>query len=649
MDWVVNLSKHKLTEPERSVLEKGLNFAEAPKSIPRAQLIAGVESALQKITDQNKAERTRAIVAGLIRKAKPPKQNLTKEEHEAIRSIRNNKEIIVLQADKGNATVILDASDYERKAKDLLNNLPFKQVKKNPTARNERRVNDCLKRLLEKKAINKGTFDQLRVPLNGTRPSMFYGSIKLHRDGYPLRPIVSATGSATYRMAKFVSNLLTPYLRQTPSYLENANHFIEGLQHVRLEEDEIMVSFDVKSLFTSVPVPAAMQAVKEVLLEDSSFEERNKIAPDTVLEMLNVCLNSTDFNFKEHHYKLQDGLAMGSPVSPVVANLYMAKFERQALETFRDTQPKVWLRFVDDVFSIMKKRTVQNLLSHLNKQDPSIRFTIEAEENDHLPFMDVDVRRGKERLTTTVYRKPTHTGRYLSFTSNHPDSAKRSVVHALSRRTCYITEDSEAKISEQQRIKAELSLNGYPSAFIRKVTQPTTRREDCRSKDPDNSTATASIPYVPGLSESIRRALSQVQVQTVFRANPIKWQIMQGAKDTLATNKEPGAVYALGCQDCKKVYVGETMRTAEQRAKEHQMYTRTGNVNMSAVAAHTHQEGHTMHWKPRVVVKESNTVKRKIREALVIAQVERQGGSMNQDRGTSLSKIWTDLIVNLKE
>ena len=93
--------------------------------------------------------------------------------------------------------------------------------------------------------------------------------------------------------------------------------------------------------------------------------------------------------------------------------------------------------------------------------------------------------------------------------------------------------------------------------------------------------------------------------------------------------------------DCKKVYVGETMRTAEQRAKEHQMYARTGNVSMSAVAAHTHQEGHTMHWKPRVVVKESNTVKRKIREALVIAQVERQGGSMNQDRGTSLSKIWT--------
>ena len=79
---------------------------------------------------------------------------------------------------------------------------------------------------------------------------------------------------------------------------------------------------------------------------------------------------------------------------------------------------------------------------------------------------------------------------------------------------------------------------------------------------------------------------------------------------------------------------------------------------MFAVAAHTHQEGHTMHWKPRVVVKETNkhsktedqtnTAKRKIREALGIAQVERQGGSMNQDRGTSLSEISTDLIVNLK-
>ena len=244
--WVINLSQHTLTEPERSVLEKGFNFADAPRSIPRTQLIVGVESALQKCEDQDKAERARATVATLIRKAKPPRPNLTRDEQHAINTIRSNKEVTILQADKGNKTVLLDTSDYEKKAGDILGQPPFKEVKKNPTSRNEKRVNDCLKRLLEKKAISKATFNQLHVPLNGTRPPMFYGSIKLHKEGYPLRPIVSATGSATYHMAKFVSRLLTPYVRQTPSYFANTQDFIEELRQVKLDEDDTMVSFDVK-------------------------------------------------------------------------------------------------------------------------------------------------------------------------------------------------------------------------------------------------------------------------------------------------------------------------------------------------------------------------------------------------------------------
>lgn len=74
---------------------------------------------------------------------------------------------------------------------------------------------------------------------------------------------------------------------------------------------------------------------------------------------------------------------------------------------------------------------------------------------------------------------------------------------------------------------------------------------------------------------------------------------MKCAKDPLPADQQPGAIYAMGCKDCKKVlniYVGETTRTAEQRAKEHHLHTRTGNANLSAVAAHANQEVHEIHW-----------------------------------------------------
>ena len=101
--------------------------------------------------------------------------------------------------------------------------------------------------------------------------------------------------------------------------------------------------------------------------------------------------------------------------------------------------PKIWLRFVDDIFSIIKKDVVASFLAHLNKQHEAITFTVEKEENGELPFMDTKVHRTGNQLATTVYRKPTHTGRYLDYVSHHPQSSKKAVVHALAKRIDYVT------------------------------------------------------------------------------------------------------------------------------------------------------------------------------------------------------------------
>ena len=83
---------------------------------------------------------------------------------------------------------------------------------------------------------------------------------------------------------------------------------------------------------------------------------------------------------------------MGSPASPVIANLFMAKLEEKALNSFKERQ-KLWYRYIDDIISIMKAKVGEELLAHLNDQHPSISFTVEREENDQLPFMDAHIHR----------------------------------------------------------------------------------------------------------------------------------------------------------------------------------------------------------------------------------------------------------------
>ena len=335
-----------------------------------------------------------------------------------------------------------------------------------------------------------------------------------------------------------MSRILAPYSREVSSYIENANDFIEKVKEVKIDDNEVMVSFDVKSLFTSVPTEDAKAAITDLLESDGNLEDRTGLTSTTVLELLKLCLLGTSFKFRETHYELTDGLAMGSPSSPVIANLFMARLEKKAFDSFA-TPPKVWFRFVDDVFAIVRRAVVQALLHHLNQQHPSITFTMELEAEGKLPFLDLSVHRQDGALRTDVYRKPTHTGRYLSYTSNHPDSAKRSLVQSIFGRRKYITLGPDAVKKEEERLYADLVANGYPVEYIKRVAKDLEKSAQRENKPPvkgqeEQYAAVCAVPYVQGLSEAVRRILAPLQIRTVFRAQQWKWQLMNGAKDSVA-------------------------------------------------------------------------------------------------------------------
>ena len=117
---------------------------------------------------------------------------------------------------------------------------------------------------------------------------------------------------------------------------------------------------------------------------------------------------------------------------------------------------------------------------------------------------------------------------------------------------------------------------------------------------------------------------------------------MNKAKDGIAPQEVPDVVYAIGCQTCPKVYIGETNRTAKQRVRENKCHTRMGHTELSAVAEHVHQTGHQIYWEPRVIARESRNMERKVTEAIAINKLGKEK-VMNQDCGLEVSQLFLDI------
>ena len=151
------------------------------------------------------------------------------------------------------------------------------------------------------------------------------------------------------------------------------------------------------------------------------------------------------FAYNGTHYQQVFGTAMGSPVSVVIANMVMEDVEQRALAT-SPVKPFFWKRYVDDVISAVSGNEAERLSSHLNSVEPSIQFTLEREKDRNLSFLDLDVSIGVQgNLETSVYRKPTHTDKYLTFDSHQPIFHKKSAAKTLLRRANCLPSSLDSK------------------------------------------------------------------------------------------------------------------------------------------------------------------------------------------------------------
>ena len=653
--WVINLSSKPLSDGEQSILQKGPKFAVSSSKVPITEYITVTKRICDELGENTTGkdcteiyQKTKEVLQHFKEK-KGPTRNITRQEKEAIKTLREDSSRVVLTADKGVALVVMDKNQYVEKCMDLLNDTKTYQPCKDTTKKLHRDIQESLRKLNREHGTSrlhdwsKLYYNRLLPTGNSSPAPRFYGLPKIHKTNCPMRPIVSACGTATYQLAKFLTKILQRYTGITPSFVKDSKTFSDHLRTVKISGEEELVSFDVSTLFTSIPVPTALDVINRLFtehIEDPEAKDKygcsfrcNTIGleKDEVMSLLKLVLENCVFTFQDRFYKQLHGAVMGSPCSPVVANIYMEYFENMALGPELPVPIKDWKRYVDDVFSIIPKGNRVILLQYLNSIDPHIKFTIEQPNAEGgIPFLDTFPKPKGEKIAVAVYRKPTHTDRYLDFNSSHPVSAKRAVVRALMDRAENVCSDPEILANEIDHLNKVLHYNNYPQWMIK-------QRGKMEKQDPLIHPETGneiqkrfyiSVPYFPGLSESFKKIFKYTPVQVCFKGvNTLKSMLMH-PKDKVPNDQKKDLVYHWECKadGCKSSYIGETSRALGERVKEHSKST------TSAILKHCKDFHHPL---PSIddfsiVDKDPSQVTREAKEAIHIRRLD---PSLNRNIG----------------
>ena len=583
-DTIVNLSDTELSDIQKDVLCRGVHFG-IPGRHTREEVLTEFEvlhQNLQQFVPHSKVAAAQcrssleAIAHEYANKECDRKSFSLRREHmQALRELRNNDDIVISKPDKGRATVILNRKDYVNKMKRILDDTskfrrlgPVETHDKTPAI--ETALNSFLNDLKSSGELTDGLFDSLRA-VGSMRPRM-YGLPKVHKEGCPLRLILSMTGSPQYCVSRWICELLEPVLVKYSTHcVKDSFEFVDLLKEKQIRSAGHMCSFDVVSLFTNVPLHETIDICMDSLYRDDAIEPTyTAINEDSLRKLLLMVTSGVEFSFDNMMYRQTDGVSMGSPLGPVLANIFVGFCESRIPDA---VWPSLYCRFVDDSFAHFDdRRDSEDFLVHLNSLHPSLQFTCEHEVSGQLPFMDVLVDRSTNQgVETSVYRKPTFTGLYITWDSFCATKHKINLVKNLVNRAKRICSASRL-IDELDKLKAIFTKNGYPVDLLtRIITSKEQQMEPVYG--PKRCPVYVRLPWkghwssvqARSLTSTVRSAYHAVAVNVVYSTE----HAFNIRKDVLPAQQQSSVIYKFECRKCGSRYVGRTLQCLNARIRQH--------------------------------------------------------------------------------
>ncbi|UYV66885.1 hypothetical protein LAZ67_4003230 [Cordylochernes scorpioides] len=482
----------------------------------------------------------------------------------------------------------MDTTEYNYKTEQLLQDKEvYEELTKDPLTNITKEFNRKLNKIIRTYKLNKKAFENLKAEENNL-PN-FYGLPKVHKPNKPLRPIVSYAGSPLYPLTKYLSSLISPFQKKLPHTVPNPIVAVETIKNLQIPNNSQMVSFDVESLYTSIPHDEALLALKSFL--ELHPEIVLPIPKEALIDLLKLCLEYSYFNFKNRFFRQIRGLPMGNPISAALANIFMNEIDKIITES-NNLEVLLWMRYIDDVFCITEAE-IDTFLYFLYNLKPYLKFTHEIENNKSLAFLDIQLVRKELHIETTIYRKPTHTGNYLNFSSFGPIHNKIAEVKTLSKRlTTHCSNRNIERKEESNIIFKELIVNNYPKKFIKKHFY-TPRFPSSNNNNDQSDKRYCSLPYSYG-SERIARILKKYNIIATYQSAQNLKQILRHS-DTKINRKKKNknnVIYKIPCKTCPATYIGETSKALKERINQHKAALRIHKLGLPT-GFHRHAKAKT--------------------------------------------------------
>ncbi|XP_071172172.1 uncharacterized protein [Mytilus edulis] len=520
---IINLSHRKLQLREINLLKRGLKFTPTPNE-DKTQLGADIDEFGRRLrinyifckdNEENEEEENKPLVrnksdwiprptkdkdleetiktlkTNSLTSNKNVKDNLTREEKTALQNLKSDKSIIIKEADKGNAVVIMDREYYRDS---ILNMLQDEMSYEVTDKKLDRQTSTMIKKLLKKHETELFKEEIDYISNSKFSESYFYGLPKIHKseeisnaiseqnseyielltpNDLKFRPIVGGPNSVTQNLSHFIDIVLKPLCREVPSFIRDDLEFLNHLPKTVNPNSEL-ITFDIVSLYTNIPHDLGITAVK-YWLENTENVIENRLTKEFILASLKLILERNIFYFNGTYYHQKKGTAMGTKMAPSYATLVLGYLEQLLYEKmshkygneFAIYIRQNWKRFLDDCFIIWNSDiSVSDFHSDLNSLNPYIHFTINRNVRE-MPFLDILVIITEDNeIVTDIFSKDTDTHMYLNFYSNHPKHVKLNIPFNLASRIITITSTDILRNKRLEELKAYLKKQHYPEQVI---------------------------------------------------------------------------------------------------------------------------------------------------------------------------------------
>ena len=397
--------------------------------------------------------------------ALPSTYNLSLAESRAIRELKKS-DVIINKSDKGGEIVVSDAEHYIVEGLvHLADDETYTLLDDDPTSYTAGKVKQLADELFLSGFIDCHERNFITPP-NPVKTPVFYHLWKTHKQSLAIRPIVSGCSGPTAGLSSFLDHFLKQGLDRVPAHIGNTDTFLRELHQLKLSGDVILVTADVKSLYTMIPQDEGIEALLEVCSDILPFPKHmTKSALNLVLKM-----NSFSFNGMMYHQKM--GVAMGSPISPTLAIIFMHRLETKLLAQCKLT-PVIYRRYIDDIFFVWThgERTLLEFFSQLNSMHPSIKFTWEHSDKS-VNFLDVTIfkpRNFEGTLAFKPYSKPTSKHLYVHALSHHPTATKKAIIRGEAIRLMRRCSEKKYWDDAMLELKLLFRARGYSNEFVNRA------------------------------------------------------------------------------------------------------------------------------------------------------------------------------------